>query len=300
MSEHQLGVVVLGTGRAGQRRIADVEAASDLSLVAAVGRRSGGAALAAAIHHADCEAVIIATENASHAPLAETALRAGRHVLVEFPLCAYAIEAEQLLALARMQGRVLQLELIGLLTGGHVARQAACADPARGVDHVVVEFAGGSYRWVADEIRAGHVGQLCVGRLHALDDLLGPLTLERAALQPPGGAGGDAGGYRLEAQLRAADGRRATLRSERVEGGRRQTTWQLFDAAGAVVAVDAAEVAGPPGGLFAADLRRFVQRVHAQRARVPAPAAGWGRWPDDDAIVRVAALAEAISAAARG
>ena len=53
------------------------------------------------------EMVVVATPNDTHAPLAEAALRAGRHVVVEKPMTLTAAEAERLDALARSRGLVL-------------------------------------------------------------------------------------------------------------------------------------------------------------------------------------------------
>jgi predicted dehydrogenase len=63
------------------------------------------------------DAVVIATPAATHYELAERALRAGRHVLVEKPMCASAAEAKQLVELARSYGRVLMVDHTFLFTG---------------------------------------------------------------------------------------------------------------------------------------------------------------------------------------
>ncbi|WP_298828124.1 Gfo/Idh/MocA family oxidoreductase [uncultured Piscinibacter sp.] len=53
------------------------------------------------------DAVYIATPHAAHGQAVRAALEAGRHVLCEKPLVTNALEAEQLAALARTQGRLL-------------------------------------------------------------------------------------------------------------------------------------------------------------------------------------------------
>jgi predicted dehydrogenase len=53
------------------------------------------------------DAVVIATPVSSHYALAKTALEAGKHVLVEKPLCRSVAEGETLLALAREMGKLL-------------------------------------------------------------------------------------------------------------------------------------------------------------------------------------------------
>ncbi len=54
-------------------------------------------------------AIVIATPPASHPALAERALLAGRHVLVEKPLATSTVEADALIALAAAQRRVLMV-----------------------------------------------------------------------------------------------------------------------------------------------------------------------------------------------
>ena len=55
----------------------------------------------------EVDAVAIATPVSTHFPLAEAALKAGKHVFVEKPLAASSVEAERLLRLASRLGLVL-------------------------------------------------------------------------------------------------------------------------------------------------------------------------------------------------
>ncbi len=55
------------------------------------------------------DAVVVAVPNHLHAELAEAALAAGRHVLVEYPLCTGPEQAPGLLAAARTADRVLMV-----------------------------------------------------------------------------------------------------------------------------------------------------------------------------------------------
>ncbi|MGC0155621.1 oxidoreductase [Chromobacterium vaccinii] len=81
----------------------------------------------------DIELVVIATPNDSHFPLAEAALRAGKHVVVDKPFTLRADEARQLCELAEREGRLLSvfhnrrwdadfLALRGLLQDGRLGR----------------------------------------------------------------------------------------------------------------------------------------------------------------------------------
>jgi scyllo-inositol 2-dehydrogenase (NADP+) len=57
----------------------------------------------------DLDLIILPTPNQTHAPLAEVALRAGKHVLVDKPFALDAVEAAGLLSLAAAEGRVLSV-----------------------------------------------------------------------------------------------------------------------------------------------------------------------------------------------
>ncbi|MFT3761283.1 MAG: oxidoreductase [Pseudoxanthomonas sp.] len=57
----------------------------------------------------DVDVVVIAAPNAWHAPLAEAALRAGKHVVVDKPFTLDLAQARALRALAERQGRVLSV-----------------------------------------------------------------------------------------------------------------------------------------------------------------------------------------------
>ena len=55
----------------------------------------------------DVNAVYVATPHPLHSPCAQLALRAGKPALVEKPFTVNAAEAEELVALARAEGRFL-------------------------------------------------------------------------------------------------------------------------------------------------------------------------------------------------
>jgi predicted dehydrogenase len=63
----------------------------------------------AAVRHAEADLVVIATPNQSHVPLAEAALRAGKHVVVDKPFTLTLAEARALTALAADAGRLLSV-----------------------------------------------------------------------------------------------------------------------------------------------------------------------------------------------
>ncbi|MEO5378868.1 MAG: Gfo/Idh/MocA family oxidoreductase [Magnetococcus sp. DMHC-6] len=63
-----------------------------------------------AIHDPRIDAVLLATPVATHHPLAMAALRAGKHVFVEKPLAGSVAEAEELVAFAASQQRILMVD----------------------------------------------------------------------------------------------------------------------------------------------------------------------------------------------
>jgi predicted dehydrogenase len=65
----------------------------------------------------DLDAVVVATPLETHFALAREALSGGRHVLVEKPISASAVEAEELIAVARRVNRVLMVDHTFLFTG---------------------------------------------------------------------------------------------------------------------------------------------------------------------------------------
>lgn len=60
-----------------------------------------------AVARADIDLVVIASPNATHAPLAEAALRAGKHVVVDKPFALSVKDARALTALADATGKLL-------------------------------------------------------------------------------------------------------------------------------------------------------------------------------------------------
>jgi biliverdin reductase len=65
--------------------------------------------------------IIIASVNGEHGAIAQAALNAGKHVVVEYPLALDLDEAAALLQLAKRQNRFLHVEHIELLGGMHQA-----------------------------------------------------------------------------------------------------------------------------------------------------------------------------------
>jgi predicted dehydrogenase len=91
---HGLRLAVIGSSQAEAVRSAH----PDVEVVSTPG---------AAARHPDADLVVIATPNAAHATLAEAALLAGKHVVVDKPFTITPAEARALVALAAQVGRIL-------------------------------------------------------------------------------------------------------------------------------------------------------------------------------------------------
>ncbi len=278
-SDAPLRFAVLGAGRAGRIRARDIAAEPGLTLVHHVPGRAPKDELRAAIRDPEVDAVVVCVENARHGDLCAAAIHAGKHALVEFPLCHTAAGAHALLGSALAAGKVVHLELIGLLTSEHQGLKAQVA--RQGIKALRVQFGGGLYRWVADEHAAGRVGQLAVGRLHALWDLCGPLHLDQVLYTSKGDEG-----YRLEVLMTGGQGEDLELIEERGPGLPRGASWVGLTRAGEPLQ-RLREGGGVP--LFLQDLRAASARFRGDSAAA---------YVDDRAVLGVAQLAERISSMA--
>jgi predicted dehydrogenase len=127
MTDGRLAIGVAGAGHFGRFHALHVAAAPrarlagvhdpDSARAEAVARETRSTARDWPDLLAACDAVIIAAPAEAHFALAEDALRAGCHVLVEKPIAATLAQADLLDTLARAQRRVLQV--------GHLLRYSA-------------------------------------------------------------------------------------------------------------------------------------------------------------------------------
>src|SRR6266536_2226718 len=76
--------------------------------------------------------VVIATPNTSHHPIAKQCLLAGRHVLVDKPLTTTVAEAEDLVQVAKQNGRVLSVYQERRYTGDFVTVQRLLSEGVLG------------------------------------------------------------------------------------------------------------------------------------------------------------------------
>jgi predicted dehydrogenase len=114
-------VGLIGFGYAGRHFHAPLISATSGLALGVIGSRQGASAAtaypgveivadpAAAARHPDTDLVVIATPNDTHAGLAETALRAGKHVVVDKPFTLTLAEARALAELAAAGERLLSV-----------------------------------------------------------------------------------------------------------------------------------------------------------------------------------------------
>jgi predicted dehydrogenase len=116
-----VSVALVGFGYAGRVFHAPLIAATPGLTLAVIGSRQDESARSAysaaeiiadplaAVRHRDVDLVVIATPNDTHAPLADAALRAGKHVVVDKPFTITLAEARGLAARATEVGRLLSV-----------------------------------------------------------------------------------------------------------------------------------------------------------------------------------------------
>ena len=272
-----IAAAVLGMGRVGRARQRCIGSQSGLRLAACLSRRAEDfpKQWQSFLTDPQIEALFVCTENDAHQPWMSQALHHGKHVCVDFPLCLDPKEAEQLLALAHQNNRVLHCEFIGLLTRKHLARKQDCAH--RRLQKLECRFTGGLSGWVLREHHHHRWGQLAVGRLQALWDLAGALTPEEIRFE------GEEKQYLLEVRMRSSQGAEVLLTEERCEGlGRTSSHTAIFEDGNAFTE----STACGPQFLFDQDTAIFLRRVkEAQSGYV-----------SDQAITAVLRLAALISA----
>ncbi len=138
MKAIRLGLV--GSGGMAQRRAAAFATMEGCQLTALTARNARtGAELAqrhevellshwqALIERIDIDAVAICTNNDSHAPIATAALKAGKHVFLEYPLARRLDEGEALVDLAQTTGKVLRVAHPEVVSAEHRQLKKAVA-----------------------------------------------------------------------------------------------------------------------------------------------------------------------------
>lgn len=186
-----LRVGIVGTGFAAQRRAEALQADPRSQLVWSAGNRPENTARFCEtfgigaldswqqlVNHPDLDLVIVATVNRDHSLIARSALEAGKHVLIEYPLALDFAEGKALLALAQEQQKLLHVEHIELLGGLHQAIRRYLPDIG---EVFYARYATlqpqnpAPQRWTYHHDDFGFPLTAALSRLHRFTDLFGPV-----------------------------------------------------------------------------------------------------------------------------
>ncbi|MBW4545369.1 MAG: Gfo/Idh/MocA family oxidoreductase [Symplocastrum torsivum CPER-KK1] len=131
------------------------------------------------VEHPDLDLVIICTINRDHGAIAQAALEAGKHVVVEYPLSLDPVEAESLIALAEAQGKLLHVEHIELLGGLHQALRQALPEignPFYARYITIMPQHPAPRRWTYHPEQFGFPFSGALSRIQRFTDLFGNVT----------------------------------------------------------------------------------------------------------------------------
>lgn len=188
-TERPVRVGLVGTGNAAKLRAQALQTDVRSALVAVVGYTSEKTAAFAQEYQAeavaswqqlverpDLDLVIVSTINRDHSAIARSALKSGKHVVVEYPLSLDVAEAENLIALAQDRGKLLHVEHIELLGGLHQALQQSLATIGNAFYarySTINPQRPAPRRWTYQPDLFGFPLSGALSRLHRLTDLFG-------------------------------------------------------------------------------------------------------------------------------
>ncbi|MBC6455299.1 MAG: Gfo/Idh/MocA family oxidoreductase [Hormoscilla sp. SP5CHS1] len=232
-----LRVGIVGTGYAAKMRAQTLQADRCSDLVAVAGHslektqefalNYGAEALSNwqdLVDRSDLDLAIVCTVNRDHGVITRAALNSGKHVVVEYPLCLDATEAEELIALAAAGGKLLHVEHIELLGGLHQAfKQSllAIGNPFYLRYATIAPKQPALPGWKYNRKLFGFPLTAALSRLHRLTDALGTVTTVSCQVRYWPVKEDDYSACLCTAQLRFANGAIADLLY-----GKGETFWQ--------------------------------------------------------------------------
>ncbi|KJH70439.1 Gfo/Idh/MocA family protein [Aliterella atlantica] len=181
-------VGIVGTGYAAKLRAETLQKDSRTQLVAVAGHTAEKTAEFSRTYQAedfpsvselvrsDLDIIIVASVNREHGATSRTALEHGKHVIVEYPLSLDLQEAEELIALAKAQNKLLHVEHIELLGGLHQALQqniAKIGTPFYARYSTLNPQYPAPRRWTYNQELFGFPISGALSRIHRLTNLFG-------------------------------------------------------------------------------------------------------------------------------
>jgi biliverdin reductase len=184
-----LKIGIIGTGYAAKLRAEALQTEPRAQLVAVAGNSPERTQAFAGTYNAtahtswqslldrdDVDLVIIATVNRLHGTIAQSALKAGKHVIVEYPLAVDVAEAEAAISLGKSTNKLLHVEHIELLGGVHQAFKTAVPQigtPFFAKYSTLKPERPAPDRWTYDSAQFGFPLVGALSRLHRLIDVFG-------------------------------------------------------------------------------------------------------------------------------
>ncbi|MEA5533123.1 Gfo/Idh/MocA family oxidoreductase [Crocosphaera sp. XPORK-15E] len=123
--------------------------------------------------------VVICTINRDHGKIAKAALKAGKHIVIEYPLSLDVAEGLELLKLAKENGTLLHIEHIEILGGMHQAIRQYLPEIGTvffGRYTTIDSKNPAPHHWTFDHLMFGFPFKAALPRIHRFTDLLGEVN----------------------------------------------------------------------------------------------------------------------------
>lgn len=267
---------IVGLGRAGLARRRALSARNDCAVVIECSRRDPGLPKYKDVLQSDVHALALCRESERHAKDTLAALRAGKHVLIEYPLAMTGREANDLLMEAQRVERLVHVGHLMLLSPFHSQVQEVIARTQ--LSAFTYTFRAGYGRAVRPLSEAKLWGQNANSRIQAIWSWFGPLRLLSSRVECR------SDGYQLTAEFLNAHGISITLCESRLEGQTRSR--ELSGLTSGNKTVQWPQWRSWRGG-FAADTEQFMNRLSGSIEEPYLPLSD---------LVDVVALSERVSA----
>ena len=147
------------------------------------------------INDPNIDAVFIATNNATHFPIATACLNAGKHVILEKPMSVSVAEAEQLCKLAEQKNLSIAVNHMMIYNGytvkaAELIRNGAIGTVNDAVFHMEFNLAldpktSKEWRCASEEDKGGPIGDLASHCFYTLEYVMGSQIVEVQALYYP-------------------------------------------------------------------------------------------------------------------